>query len=695
MYRAGLRLEKTAPGDIGTTRGESREIDYAEGVIFVTKTDTSGVITYANDAFVEISGYSHAELMGSNHNIVRHPDMPKWAFADLWKTIRSGHPWRGIVKNRAKNGDHYWVRATVSPIVEEGKVVGYMSLGRKPSRAEIAAVQPLYLLSAAPYKWRSPMDWFTGLPLKQKLHLSVQLLMFSILVVSAVLVTDYLKVRMLDSATRRAAEVANEVIDTANMLMVTGRIGEAEDRRLLIKKIASNGDIAALRLMRTDQVTQQYGPGLEEERVDSELQRQVIASKQAIYNLEWQDGVPRLHALTPYLASADFHGTNCLTCHQVAEGSVNGLSDLSIDMSSDYALYRRVQGEIIIGIVVIQIMLFFMVGWIIERFVIKPVAEVNASLDHLVNGDLRGQVGISGRDELGEVLCSLQTSKVYLGSCIDRVATVSKKLHQANQLSESVAKISAASHAQSESAASMAASVEQMTVSIDQITENASDVQRISERSAASAANGEMAVREVVEEMARINRAVEEVAGKVDALGSKSGHIREVVQTIREIADQTNLLALNAAIEAARAGEAGRGFAVVADEVRKLAEKTGHATQEIGSVVQEINAGTTEAVTVMALTVEMVKGGALLVEKSGVAMAEINAGSSQVLNGVRDMLLSLREQSAASREIAVNVERVAQMSEQNNIALRGVTVTAECLREQVEELDRSIEQFKI
>jgi PAS domain S-box-containing protein len=119
------------------------EIDYASTKTFVTKTDIKGMITYANDSFVEVSGFSREELIGKNHNIVRHPDMPVWAFEDLWMTVKGGHPWTGIVKNRAKNGDHYWVRATVSPIIKDRVVVGYLSLRKKPDRIEISCVERL------------------------------------------------------------------------------------------------------------------------------------------------------------------------------------------------------------------------------------------------------------------------------------------------------------------------------------------------------------------------------------------------------------------------------------------------------------------------------------------------------------------------------------------------------------------------
>lgn len=692
-----MKLEKLSslPALAGqNTSFSSHEIDYPEGMVFVTKTDTRGVITYANDSFVEISGYTRAELIGRNHNIVRHPEMPKWAFADLWVTIQAGYPWRGIVKNRAKNGDYYWVRATVSPIVVDNKVVGYMSLRRKPSKEEVAHAQALYR-HAAPQQRLSPMRWFSALPLKTKLHLSVQLAMFSILVIVSLLIADQIKQRMLDAATLHAKDVANEVIDGANMLMATGTIGDVENRKLLLKKIASSGDIVSLKLMRSEQVVRQFGAGLPEERLEGVLSRQAENSKQPIYQLEWQAGGARLHAVTPYLAANNFHGTDCLSCHQVQAGSVVGVSDVVMDLSADFAAYRRLTYALIFGIIVVQFVLFFLIGWIIRRFVSNPVTQVTSTLTQLINGDVRGQVDISGRDEMGGVLCALQTCNVYLGSSFDRVATASHKLSQANQLSESVAKISEASHAQSEASASIAAVVEQLTVSIDQITDKSGEVQRISEHSKEAASNGEIVVKEVVLEMNRINAAVADVAKKIDALGAKSMQIQEMVATIHEISDQTNLLALNAAIEAARAGEAGRGFAVVADEVRKLAEKTVQATGKIESVVNEIGSGTSEAVVEMAATVEMVQGGTMMVAKTGEVMSDINRGSLQVLMGVEDILASLKEQSVASREIAVNVERVAQMSERNNLDLRGVTIAAECLREQVVELDRSIEHFKI
>ncbi|MGD9786508.1 MAG: methyl-accepting chemotaxis protein [Sulfuricellaceae bacterium] len=114
------------------------------GQPIVSKTDLKGIITYANQAFVDISGYSREELIGKNHNLVRHPDMPPEAFADLWHTLKRGDPWRGIVKNRCKNGDYYWVEAYVTPIKEKGQIVGYMSVRNEPMREQVAGAEQLY-----------------------------------------------------------------------------------------------------------------------------------------------------------------------------------------------------------------------------------------------------------------------------------------------------------------------------------------------------------------------------------------------------------------------------------------------------------------------------------------------------------------------------------------------------------------------
>ena len=121
-----------------------QEKSYQDTVNLVSITDLKGRITYCNSAFIEVSGFTAAELLGQPHNIVRHPDMPEEAFRDLWDTISTGHPWTGIVKNRSKNGDHYWVRANATPIYKDDEIVGYLSVRSCPSPEEIAAVEPLY-----------------------------------------------------------------------------------------------------------------------------------------------------------------------------------------------------------------------------------------------------------------------------------------------------------------------------------------------------------------------------------------------------------------------------------------------------------------------------------------------------------------------------------------------------------------------
>jgi aerotaxis receptor len=112
--------------------------------LLVSQTDTSERITFANDAFIRISGFTREELLGAPHNIVRHPHMPQDAFRDLWDTVNSGHPWEGLVKNRTKNGDFYWVRANVTPVVEANELKGHISIRTKPGRDEVAAAEAIY-----------------------------------------------------------------------------------------------------------------------------------------------------------------------------------------------------------------------------------------------------------------------------------------------------------------------------------------------------------------------------------------------------------------------------------------------------------------------------------------------------------------------------------------------------------------------
>ena len=121
-----------------------QEYDFPAETMLVSMTDTKGFITHCNHAFVQTSGFEHDELSGQNHNLVRHPDMPAAAFKDMWQTIGRGHPWTGIVKNRRKNGDHYWVQANVTPILEQGKPIGYMSVRTKPTRQQVQAADALY-----------------------------------------------------------------------------------------------------------------------------------------------------------------------------------------------------------------------------------------------------------------------------------------------------------------------------------------------------------------------------------------------------------------------------------------------------------------------------------------------------------------------------------------------------------------------
>jgi len=153
------------------------EKPYPKGKYLVSKTDLKGAITYANEAFVELSGFSNEELIGKNHNLVRHPDMPPQAFEDLWNTVKEGRPWRGIVKNRAKNGDHYWVDAFVVPVRKNDQTLGYMSVRSEPSRQQIQDAERLYKqLNVTKARLDTGGSWWQRISVKARMTSTLLLL---------------------------------------------------------------------------------------------------------------------------------------------------------------------------------------------------------------------------------------------------------------------------------------------------------------------------------------------------------------------------------------------------------------------------------------------------------------------------------------------------------------------------------------
>jgi methyl-accepting chemotaxis protein len=335
-------------------------------------------------------------------------------------------------------------------------------------------------------------------------------------------------------------------------------------------------------------------------------------------------------------------------------------------------------------------------AWLIIRSITRPLHAAVQIAGRIAQGDLTSPIQTEGTDETAALMRSFSEMQGSLRELVGEINSGVEQMSSATtELAAAASQVSAASDNQSEAAASMAASVEQMTVSINHISERASDTQTVSTQTGDLSREGAAVVRRSADEMEQIADSVNQSAESVRRLGEQSKEIAHIVSVIKDIADQTNLLALNAAIEAARAGEQGRGFAVVADEVRKLSEKTAGSTSEIAGMIDAIAAGTQEAVGTMERGVTKVGAGVALAREAGESINRIEAGSGRVLEAVNDISGALREQSQASNDIAKHVERIAQMSEENSIAVKETANASHSLERLAGALQRSISRFRV
>jgi methyl-accepting chemotaxis protein len=317
-------------------------------------------------------------------------------------------------------------------------------------------------------------------------------------------------------------------------------------------------------------------------------------------------------------------------------------------------------------------------AWWVTRSLTAPLSDALGAARRIAAGRLDQSIEVRGKDEVGQLLQALSEMQNDLRTMISEVAHGASDLsgsasHFSGAASESISRV----HTHSETASATAAAVEQMTVSIGQVAEHAQEAAAIAGRSSDLAAEGEAIVRAASSEMNSIADSVQHGSRLVETLNMRSAQISSIVKVIKDIADQTNLLALNAAIEAARAGEQGRGFAVVADEVRKLAERTGTATSEIGAMIDAIQQETSTVVATMQAGGDKVVHGVKLADDAAAALDKIKAQAMETVESVNAIAAATREQQAASSDIARNVERIAQMTEDNG---RSAGETAESAR---------------
>jgi len=329
-----------------------------------------------------------------------------------------------------------------------------------------------------------------------------------------------------------------------------------------------------------------------------------------------------------------------------------------------------------------------------KKYLEKSTNMILNQMNKFADGDLTVQLQIEKNDDIGKLFDGFNRTAYKFNQIIQHITeSISVAASASIQISASIEEMSAGAHEQSAQSSEVAAAMEEMAATIIETTKNTTAAAEAAERAGIIANEGGEVVSNTIDGIESIAKVVSESAEIVEELGANSDKIGEIIQVIDDIADQTNLLALNATIEAARAGEQGRGFAVVADEVRKLAERTTKATKEIEETITQIQEQTERAVKSMRNGREETVTGKGLANQAGVKLVEILKATDQVANVITQVSAASEEQSATAEEISLNVEGINKVTEETAGAISQIARATDDLSHLNENLQNLVSQF--
>ncbi len=389
------------------------------------------------------------------------------------------------------------------------------------------------------------------------------------------------KVQALNQARRQASAIADSVFSSLNSLMVQ----DSMDKRKFYLKLLklTTGDLDHLRVFRSDSVVTQFGPGLPGEQPIDELDFEVLRTGKMVTRLLEKEGGRKLRFVVPFLMSEDRGGVNCLECHNGKPGDVNGAISMVLSLDSmDTAAFNGFVKLVILNLAGLVIMLA-MVMYVLYRLVLTPLSklrkgietiEVESNLGKTIDVDSENEVGLTA-SAFNKMIHKFHGIINHMASLADHLAAATTELSFATEQSTGQAEV------QSRKVTEMSGSIEEVNKAISSIAGNAVEMAKRTELTRRNAMSG--------------GKIISGSSADIEKLSHYSQKIGNILLVIDDIAKKTDLLAINAAIEAANAGEQGKGFAVVADEVRKLAERTTSATSEISLMIQDIQQFTNTA----------------------------------------------------------------------------------------------------
>jgi aerotaxis receptor len=660
-----------------------KNIAMRDGDLLVSRTDLHGKITFANDAFVAISGFSRDELIGQSHNIVRHPDMPPAAFADLWATVKAGQCWVGLVKNRSKNGDHYWVQAAVSPELDsQGRISGFISVRRRPDDAAVAAAEAAYARLRGGTKGlrvnRGQVE-HTGLGgLVRRWAASTRVLLTTALLSLVLLIAGVGAVGLLGMQASNAGletMLADRVIPAAQLGRIDTNLREAwrhfieagtpgRDIDHSLAEATEHHSLIAKDLK--DYLATYLTP--EEAKLATTLQQHLTALETSLFTPATtlaragkREELLKLVFSQPINDAIETTGT-----------TLSALSQLQVDVSRQIEveqtalLNRNTWLAIALGTTGVVLGLF--TALTLSRRLTRRIGALTGILDRLSGGQVNDRIDLSARDEFARGLLAVTNLQATLGYA--QVSTRETRARTMASFDNSVGGV----------IASMSGSISSMQVTAQTQNTVAGQVANNAQTVASSASELNASIKEISNQATQVSdlaRAAAQTAessrATMTSLTKAANEITAVAKLIADIAEQTNLLALNATIEAARAGDVGRGFAVVAGEVKNLASQTHGATGDINRKISAVQGDAQAAVTAL--------------ESVAASIAKLNDAAHAIAAAVE-------EQSAVVDEVARNAELAAAAAKETGAAANAVSEAATALAKGETTLNSAVAQFK-